>query len=80
MNFKLKSQKPPTLEIYPNRGGRITVKDDQEEAIVEGGIPRQIAITAIRQLIDLGVLIQTPTNLVVNRNSIFLKRDLEDLE
>ena len=80
MRFKLKSKQPPTLEIYPNRGGRITVKDDQEEAIVEGGIPRHIAITAIRQLIDLGVLIQTPTNLVVNRNSIFLKRDLEDLE
>jgi hypothetical protein len=62
-----------TLFIFPNRGGRITLREGSSEAIVEGGIPYQHALNALQQMVSLGVLIQGPEVMSINRNSIFLK-------
>lgn len=62
-----------TLFIFPNRGGRITLRDGDPEAVIEGGIPYQQALSSLQQMVALGVLIQGPEIMRINRNSIFLK-------
>ena len=79
MRFRLSPTESEILEIFPNRGGKISVRDGGLEVIVEGGIPKHIATNSVNVLISLGVIIMTPDLAThVNRNSIFLKGSFED--
>ena len=61
------------LYIFPNRGGRISFREGDQEAVVEGGIPYQQAVNALQKMVSLGVLIHDQKVMTINRNSIFLK-------
>ena len=80
MRVRLKKN-PTILEIFPNRGGKISIiEGSEEEAVVEGGVPKAIALNSLKVMISLGVLIQTPTKTIINKNSIHLRDPLQGEE
>ena len=63
-----------------NVGTHLIIEGSEEEAVVEGGVPKAIAINSLKVMISLGVLIQTPTKTIINKNSIHLRDSLQDEE